>query len=289
MNTLATIKQYYRLTKPGIIYGNSLSAIAGFLFASQGHIDWLLFATTVLGVALVIAASCVFNNYMDRDIDSKMARTQKRALVSGIISPRSAIIYAIILAAVGFGLLGVFVNVLTLVLGIIAMFFYVVVYGYAKRASWHGTLVGTIPGSLPLVAGYTAVIGSLDITAGILFLIMAIWQMPHFYAISLYRKQDYAAAGIPVISVVKGERFAALATIGYIALFALVVPLLTIYSFAGYTYLVVMSLFAIRWLLLAIYGYDLATINKWARQVFGNSLSILLMLSLLLSINNLVI
>src|SRR6185503_3198280 len=98
------IKTYYNLTKPGIIYGNAITTIAGFFLASKGHIHWVLFLTTLLGISLVIGSACVFNNLMDRDLDIRMERTRNRATVTGKITNRNAIIYAVIL-----GLLGTFI------------------------------------------------------------------------------------------------------------------------------------------------------------------------------------
>ena len=100
---METIKIYYRLTKPGIVYGNAIVAVAGFLFASRGNIDiWLLLAM-LFGISFVIASACVLNNYIDRDVDSKMSRTKRRAVPAGKVSGRNAIAYAIILGVIGFG------------------------------------------------------------------------------------------------------------------------------------------------------------------------------------------
>jgi protoheme IX farnesyltransferase len=287
---MGTIKAYYRLTKPGIMYGNSLTVAAGFLFASGRQADWTLFVATLAGVACVIAASCVFNNYLDREIDSKMARTKDRALVSGEISPRSAIIFADVLALLGFTILGTYVNTLTLMLGVLAMFFYVVVYGYAKRKSWHGTLVGTVPGALPLVASYTAVTNDLNEVALVLFLIMAIWQMPHFYAIAIYRKQEYASAGIPVISIVKGVAYTKKAIVAYIALLISFLGVLLGYTIFSAPVLDTWLLAAsvaflavnIRWLTIALQGFQAKDDAQWARGVFGFSLTVLLVFCVLL-------
>jgi len=110
-----TVKAYYRLTKPGIIYGNAITALAGFLLASRGHIDIILGIATLLGISLVIASACVFNNYLDQGIDIKMARTKKRALVTGVIKGQAALVYAVILGIVGFTALAAYTNALTVI------------------------------------------------------------------------------------------------------------------------------------------------------------------------------
>ncbi|HEU5122168.1 MAG TPA: protoheme IX farnesyltransferase, partial [Candidatus Saccharimonadales bacterium] len=193
-----TIKSYYYLAKPGIIYGNVLAAMAGFLFGSGRTFEGWRFLALVFGIGLVIGASCVLNNILDRGIDKKMARTKKRALVTGDITIPSAIIYAVTLAGGGFSLLVLYTNWLTAALGAFAMVFYVVLYGIAKRKTIFGTLVGAVPGAIPPVTGYVAVSNQLDGAALLLFLILVAWQMPHFYAISIYRRHDYDAAAIPV-------------------------------------------------------------------------------------------
>src|SRR5579872_2970145 len=183
-------RDYYKLTKPGIVYGNVFTTIAAFLFAIRWRFESFqsieLFLATVFGISFVIGSACVFNNYLDRDIDKRMERTQKRALVTGAISTRSALMYGTILGLVGFILLGVFVNVLTALIALVGFIFYVILYGIAKRGSHWGAVVGSVSGAVPIVVGYTAVTNQLDLTALILFLVLVFWQMPHFYAIAIY-------------------------------------------------------------------------------------------------------
>ncbi len=286
LDSLETLKAYYTLTKPGIIRGNVMTAIAGFLFASQGNINTLLLITTLVGVTLIIASGCVFNNYIDRDIDSKMERTKKRALVTGVIRPIPALVFASLLGMLGLTVLIVYTNQLTALIGILAFVSYVVVYGYAKRASVHGTLVGSIPGALSLVAGYTAVTAQLDVTALLLFLIMALWQMPHFYAIAIYRIKDYRAAGLPVLSIKSGIAATKKQILIYIVAFGFASALLYIYSYAGFVYLFVMLAMSIYWFWYALKGFKANDVNRWAKGVFGISLLTLLIFSVLISINN---
>src|SRR5262249_4458865 len=147
----------------------------------------------LVGMGLIIASACIFNNYIDRELDAKMARTQKRALVTHEISVAAALLFAIALGAAGFVVLSR-TNPLTVAVGPTAIITYVIFYGWARRHSVHGTLVGTIPGAASLVAGYTAATGRLDTAAWLLFAIMVVWQMAHFYSIATYRLADYKAA-----------------------------------------------------------------------------------------------
>jgi protoheme IX farnesyltransferase len=279
------IKKYYLLTKPGIIRGNLMTALAGFLLASDGSINFSNLAILLIGIACVIAAACVTNNYIDRNIDKKMERTKKRGLVTGDISVKAALIYASILGTIGFILL-MQINYVTVLVGMVGVIDYVVIYGYAKRRSVHGTFIGGVSGATALVAGYVAVTNSFDLAAGLLFLIMLIWQMPHFYAISIYRLKDYKAAGLPVMSVVKGVRHTQMASIFYIAAYLPAAASLTAFGITGVTYLGVMLLLSPAWLWMAMLGLDKQDETKWGHQVFGFSLIVLLVFSALLSINN---
>lgn len=193
------IKDYYTLTKPGIIYGNALTASAGFFLASRGAVDlWLLLAT-VAGLSLVIASACVFNNYVDRDIDALMERTRDRALASRRLSTKSALIFGSILGALGFATLLFYTNPLACLVALLGFVVYVALYTPLKRRSGHALFVGAVAGATPPVVGYAAAAGVLDISALWLFIFLFLWQLPHFIAISVYRADEYAAAGVPLL------------------------------------------------------------------------------------------
>lgn len=282
----AIIKAYYRLTKPGIIYGNILTAAAGFLLGSRGSIDFFGLLAAIAGTALVIASGCVINNYIDRDIDAKMKRTSKRALVSGIISGSQALVYAGVLGVAGFTVLATQTNSLTLGIGVIGFIDYVVFYTWSKRHTTFATLIGSISGATPIVAGYTAATGSFDIGALLLFLIMVIWQMPHFYAIALFRQDDYAAAGIPVLPIVKGIRHAKIEILLYVVAFGAIVAALALYDVTGLTFTTVMFALSGLWLWRGLQGFSVNDDKRWARRMFLFSLIVLLALSALLSVDH---
>lgn len=279
------LREYYRLTKPGIIRGNLITAAGGFFLASNGRPDVTLFAAMLAGLALIIAAACVYNNYLDRGLDAKMARTRGRALVTGAISPNHALIFATGLMAAGSLILGLWTSALTLLLALTGLIAYVVVYGYGKRATVHGTLLGTISGALPPVVGYVSVKGRLDVTAGLLFIILVCWQMPHFYAIAMFRSKDYAAAGVPVLPVVKGSSATVRQIIAYVAAFVIACALLTVIHATGYAYLFVMTVAGLAWLSFAVKGLSTQTPDRWARQIFGFSLFIILVFSVAISLD----
>jgi protoheme IX farnesyltransferase len=275
----ATIKDYYKLAKPGIVYGNVITTIASFLFASRWHFNGLsslyLFLATIIGLSFIIGSACVCNNYLDRDIDKKMSRTKDRALATGIISVRNALIYGTVLGLIGLALLCVFVNILSGLIALFGFIFYVVVYAYAKRASHWGVVVGSVPGAVPIVVGYTAITNHFDITALILFAVLVMWQMPHFYAIAMSRLDEYKAAGIPVLPVVKGMRIAKVHILLYIIAFIIATVALWTFGFAGYSYLASVLVFGLAWLARGLQGFTTTDDAKWAKKLFLFSLIVL--------------
>jgi protoheme IX farnesyltransferase len=282
---MEVIKIYYGLTKPGIIYGNLMYAAAGFLLAAGKHIDLGLFIATLAGTSLVIASACVYNNVLDRNIDSRMRRTSKRALVRNIISIRAALIFATVLGAAGFVMLAIFTNWLVVLIEAIAILVYVLAYGFAKRTTEHSTVIGSISGSAPPVAGYCAVTNHFDSGALLLFLILTFWQMPHFYAIATYRLKDYRDAGLPVLTVKKGIKQAKIQIVAYIVAFIAATVLLSTYGYTGYVYLVIMLALGLNWLRLGLNGFRSDNDDKWGRQVFFFSLLITVAFSVLLAVN----
>ena len=281
INARLLVRLYYQLTKPGIVYSNVMTAVAGYVFASRWHVQVPVLFGLAAGTGLIIAASCVLNNYIDRKIDSRMRRTSKRALVTKQISARAAIVYAVLLGAAGFGLLTL-TNWLTLLVGVGAVFSYVVLYGVAKRRSVHGTLVGTVPGAAALVAGYAAATNRLDVGALLLFMVMLTWQMAHFYAIAIYRRDDYAAAGVPVRAVSKGVANTRRHIIAYMALYAAAIVGLSVFGYEGLAFAVIMTLVSVWWFYGGVQGLTQVDETKWARTTFLRSLIVLLLFSAML-------
>lgn len=286
-----TIKQfaatYFTLLKPGIVFANTLTAMAGYLFASGiAGFDWISFAGVTLGVALTIGSACVLNNYTDRHIDKKMKRTKKRAVVSGIVTERAAILFSIYLGLLGFSMLWLGTNTITLLLGIIAYATYVLIYAIAKRRTPLGTEIGSIAGALPPAAGYTAATGAFDDGALLLFLILVAWQMPHFYAIAMFRRDEYKAAGIPVLPLVAGMVAVKRYVILYIAVFMAACVSLTLTGYASGTFAVVMGTIGAVWLIKALRQYSMLDDVVWARRLFFFSLTVLLVLCAMLAIDS---
>jgi len=161
-----------------------LTAAAGFYLGAEDRVDLLLLANTLIGTALVAGGTNAWNQIRERDVDSRMARTRRRPLPSGRLTTRAAIWFASAITAGGVAYLGVTVNVLTAALALLTFASYVLLYTPLKRKTSLNTLVGAVPGALPIVGGWTAAGGSLGVAAAALFWILFLWQLPHFLALA---------------------------------------------------------------------------------------------------------
>lgn len=282
MNRLSA---FYKLTKPGVLYGNVLTTVAGFLLASQGNIAWGLFAATVMGTSLVIGSACVINNYLDQDIDSIMERTKDRPLINGTIASGEALAFGLVLGLAGLSLLAALTNYLVVAVGLAGFITYIWLYGaWSKRRSVHGTLVGSLSGAAPILAGYLAVTGQIDAAAIVIFAVLFFWQMPEFYSISVFRKEEYAAAGVPVISVSRGVPHTIRQILLYTVMFVSTTLVLPLTGVVGWTYFVVMLILGAYFINLGILGLQANEPKTWARQMFRLALIALLVFCFLISV-----
>jgi protoheme IX farnesyltransferase len=267
-----TWKDYVTVTKIGIILGNLLTVITGMFLAAGGSITGQPVLLTLLGTALIIASGTCLNNYIDRDIDQKMLRTKKRALAEGRLNPRNVLQMGFVFAILGTTLL-LYVNVLTTLVALFGLFGYVVLYTmWLKRAHSLNTVVGSIAGAVPPMIGWAAVTNSLDAGAWILFAIMFVWQIPHFLAIAIRRCEDYRAAGIPMLPVVRGFKETKWQMLNYVAALIPVSLLLAYFTNVGLAYVWMALILGMAWLILSIRGFFVKDDVLWARKYFVFSL-----------------
>jgi len=202
------VSAYYELTKPGITLMVVISAAAGFYLAlPQDFLTLeyaLLFLLTVVGTALVSAGSCVLNHVMEHDHDREMKRTMFRPIPSGKIRLSSALMFGVALAVAGLGLL-VAAQPLTAALALLTAVLYLAVYTPLKRRTQVATLIGGVPGALPPLGGYATVSGTIGLEAGVLFMILFLWQMPHFLSLAWMYRKDYERGGFPMLTVLDGS------------------------------------------------------------------------------------
>ena len=281
------LKGYVQVTKPGIIFGNLISVAGGFLLAAKGDVSLLLMFATLIGLSLVVASGCAINNCIDQDIDAKMQRTCKRVTVTGEIAVRDVLMFGIALGVIGFSMLALFTNSIAVLFAVIGYVVYVGVYSlYMKRNSVYGTLIGSFSGAVPPVVGYCAVTGQMDMGAAILLLMFSLWQMPHSYAIAIFRYNDYAAANIPVLPVAEGITKAKLHIVLYIAVFAVVSAMLPLAGYTGLAFMAVTCATSLWWLAMALRGYRQGiNLQRWARQVFGFSIVTITALSITMALD----
>jgi protoheme IX farnesyltransferase len=280
------LTRYIKLTKPGIVMGNAITAAAGFMLASKGHFDPGLFLAAIAGLSLIVASGCVLNNYIDRETDKKMIRTQTRALAMGVISVERALAFSVVLGCMGAAILAIFTNLLTLSIATVGFVMYVWVYSSLKYQTMYGTEIGSVAGAIPPVVGYCAVSHQLDGGALLIFLVIALWQMPHFFAIALFRSKEYAAASIPVLPLVKGITMTKIRMVLYTVAFIVSTVLLTVFGYTGYVYLSVALALGLTWLALCIQGFKAKSTELWAYKVFRFSLLVVMGLCLMISVDS---
>ncbi len=270
------LRDYFSLTKPGIIFGNLVTAAGGFALASKPAFNPALCTWTLLGLSLIIASACVCNNCIDRESDQKMDRTKQRLLARGDISVQQALVFASILAFLGTLSLALFSHLLALLSALLGFVVYVALYSIFKHRLSSATLIGSIAGAMPPVVGYSAASGRLDFAAVLLFAMVALWQMPHFFAIAIYRLEEYAAAQIPVLPLKKGILATKVQMLFYIIAFVTSCFLLFVFGYAGAVYLTTSMLLGLTWLLFCLQGFKTGADKPWARKMFLFSLVVVL-------------
>ena len=276
----SALKDFLALIKIGIVNSNLITTFTGLWLALHftgqsflNNLDIVFF--TVVGSAFIIAGSCSINNFIDRDIDPFMDRTKSRPTVTGKIPPMKVLTLG--LSLIGFGILFLTFTTLTAtIIGLVGVFSYVVLYTmWSKRKFVSNTIIGSFSGAVPPLIGWAAVDGNLDKIAWSLFLVMFIWQPPHFYALAMRRVEEYRSAGIPMLPVVKGFQ----TTKKHILIWvAALLPIPVLLTSLGIPFLILATVLNIGWLALGIYGYKTKDDVKWAKQMFVYSLQYLTIL-----------
>ena len=275
------LKDLVALTKPRIIRLNLVAAFGGYWVASQWEIDLWVLLWMLIGSALTMASACVFNNYLDRDFDTKMERTRNRVLPQGRMKPQSVLLYAVVLGIAGSCILFGLVNELTGWLGLIGIFVYVVIYTmWLKRNSTWSTSIGGISGAMPPLIGFCAVTGELTMGAVILFALLFLWQPAHFWSLAIRRVEEYRAAGFPLLPVVKGITRTKWQMLPYILLLVPASILLYTYQYVGIYFLVISIVLALVWLVHTLFGLRAKDDEKWAKANFIISINYLMIVFL---------
>jgi protoheme IX farnesyltransferase len=196
----STFKAYLELTKPGIVRMVLITAAAGFVMGSGSLIDVRTLINTLIGMGLAAGGSCGLNQWLEWRIDATMKRTADRPIPVGQISPAAALLFSLAISIAGVGYLALRVDALTTCLTLLSLVTYVAVYTPLKRITWLNTVVGAVPGALPILAGWVAAGRPIDIRGMVLFAILFLWQMPHFFALAWMYRKEYNAAGFRMIT-----------------------------------------------------------------------------------------
>jgi len=250
------IKEYYELTKPKVVALIVFTALVGMFLATPGMVDLQVLVFGTLGIGLGAAAGAAVNQLVEQRSDALMSRTSKRPLPSGRVDGRDALLFSLFLAGLSVLVLVTQVNVLTAVLTFLSMIGYAIVYTlFLKRATPQNIVIGGAAGATPPVLGWAAVTGGVDGHALLLFLIIFTWTPPHFWALAIHRREDYAKADLPMLPVTHGNQFTRLHVLLYTILMVVVsfLPYLTLMS--GLLYLVCAALLGAVFLVYAVRLY----------------------------------
>lgn len=294
-------RDYLALTKPRITAMCVMMTTGGYWFAHSVHATLLKRALpgarwevslwhmvwAILGSTMVIAGSCALNMYLERDRDRLMKRTSRRPLPTGRLQPWEALGFGLLLSLGGVALLAWTINTLTAALAAIALVFYVGIYTPLKTRTTLFLLVGTIPGAMPPLMGWTAVTNQIDWIGGVLFAILVLWQLPHFLALSVMCQKDYAQAGVQLVAVLHGERQVRFQALLYSLMLLPVSLALIPLQVAGWLYAVVAMTGGLWLITIALRAVRDQQSPRWAPRLFFASLIYLPVLTLGLLIDQL--
>jgi protoheme IX farnesyltransferase len=285
LSILARASAYVALTKPRIIELLLITTLPTMILAQGGMPGVWLMIATLLGGTLAAGGANAINMYVDRDIDKLMHRTAKRPLVTGVIAPRNALIFAVTLEVVAFFELWAWVNLLSAALAVSATLFYVFVYTlWLKRTSKQNIVIGGAAGAMPVLVGWAAVTNSLAWTPIVLFAVIFTWTPPHFWALAFKYKDDYEAANVPMMPVVATFRRTAIEILVYTLIMVGFTLLLAPVAHLGALYLVAAALLGIGFVAMSVRLWMQAT-PKASMQLFSYSITYLTLLFIVMALD----
>ena len=236
---MTLLKSYYELCKPNVVYMMLICALVGMLLAEQYVSSYLYLFISLSGIALCASSAAAINQVIDRETDASMTRTDQRPLPQGELSPTHASIFAFVIGGLGAMILYFFVNTLTMILTISSLIGYAFIYTvYLKRATPQNIVIGGLAGAAPPLLGWSSVTNTIDPYALLLVLIIFVWTPPHFWALAIYRKDEYAKESIPMLPVTHGVEFTKLQIVLYTIILFIVSVLPYIVLMSGIIYLV---------------------------------------------------
>ena len=279
-------RAYLELCKPRVVALMIITTIVGMCLATKGWVPISIFIFGNLGIALCAASAATINHLVDRHIDGRMRRTDRRPIVQGKVTPRNAIVFSVLLALVGMSILIYFVNTLTAVLTFCSLMGYAFIYTlYLKHATPQNIVIGGAAGAAPPLLGWVAVTGHLDLQAWLLMLIIFVWTPPHFWALAIARIEDYKKAQVPMLPNTHGIVYTKICIVLYTVLLTIVTWLpFVIHMSAWFYFISANALYAI-FLFYTLRLY-LDKTDKWAMKTFWYSIWYLLLLFIVLLIDH---
>ncbi len=279
-------RDYLELCKPRVVALMLLTVVVGMFLAVPGRVPLFILCMTLLGIALCAGSAAAINHLVDKRIDAIMARTKKRPVAQGRVSVQQATWFAIILSISGLTVLNFFVNTLTAMLAFITIIGYAGVYtGYLKRATPQNIVIGGLAGAAPPLLGWTAMTNSMDPQALLLVLVIFTWTPPHFWALAIYRFEDYKHADIPMLPVTHGIHHTKLNVLLYTILLLVVSVLPFVVGMSGWFYLVGALLLGARFMYWSVVLYR-TTVARVAMQTFRFSIVYLMLLFVFLLVDH---
>ena len=279
-------RDYYEMCKPNVVLLMLLTSLVGMFMAVPGMVPWPVLIWGNLGIAMAAGSAAAVNHVIDRRIDGQMGRTSNRPVAKGKVKPLHALIFATVLAVVGLAILYVLVNPMTAWLTLASSIGYAFIYtGYLKRATPQNIVIGGLAGAMPPLLGWVAVTGTLDPNALLLVLIIYAWTPPHFWALAIHKRDEYAKVEIPMLPVTHGLEFTGLQILLYTVLLIISTMLPYIVGMSGFIYLVGVTLLNIRFLYWALRLYR-GAYEKAAMKTFWYSIIYLMLLFVLLLLDH---
>lgn len=286
MSSSASWRDYYEMTKPKVVLLLLLTALVGMCLAVDGALPIIPLMAGMIGIGLLSSSAAVINHVVDRNIDSKMARTYNRPVPKGKVTPRKALIFAGVLCVVGYVILELWVNRITALLTLASLVGYACIYTmYLKRATPQNIVIGGLAGAAPPLLGWTAMTGEVHANALLLVLIVFTWTPPHFWALAIHREKDYAKAEIPMLPVTHGVEFTKTSILGYTILLGLICLMPYLIGMSGLIYLIGATALNIIFLYYA-WKLKYASDEHTAMQTFKFSILHLMLLFVILLVDH---
>ena len=284
---MSILRSYYHLCKPNVVFMMLITSLIGSLLATNGsNFNPLLILISLIGIGLCAASAAAINQVVDQKVDANMSRTSERPIPQGEISSSKAVSFAIVIGLIGYAILYIYVNVLTAYLTIASLIGYAIIYTvFLKRATPQNIVIGGLAGAAPPLLGWSSITGSIDPNALLLVLIIFAWTPPHFWALAIHRKDEYAKENIPMLPVTHGISFTKLQIILYTIIMLLVslFPYFVMMSGAFYLVSALVLGLIFLWYAFRLYGDDS---NSLAMPTFQYSIYYIFLIFLALLIDH---